>query len=90
MLLRLLALFLILWVIGRLFRALAGHGKATNRKPPPLVQDPACGLYIDPESAVRTLREDGRTVYFCSQDCYDTYLKKPGGKRAILEDHNRP
>jgi uncharacterized membrane protein YraQ (UPF0718 family)/YHS domain-containing protein len=32
------------------------------------VKDPMCGMTVDRERAVRT-RYDGRTLYFCSEDC---------------------
>jgi hypothetical protein len=36
------------------------------------VKDPVCGITVDRDKAVRA-RQDGRTVYFCSEHCAATY-----------------
>jgi YHS domain-containing protein len=35
-------------------------------------RDPVCGMAVDRASAV-SLRRDGRTLFFCSEDCRDSY-----------------
>lgn len=40
-----------------------------------LVKDPVCGTYVSKESDIRVKHGD-RTLYFCSYDCRDKYLKK--------------
>ena len=37
------------------------------------VQDPVCGMEIDPEEADYSTEHDGQTYYFCSQSCKDSF-----------------
>ncbi|WP_122090910.1 permease [Halalkalicoccus subterraneus] len=37
------------------------------------VQDPVCGMEIDPEEADYSIEHDGQTYYFCSQSCKDSF-----------------
>lgn len=37
------------------------------------VQDPVCGMEVDPETADYSIEHDGRTYYFCSQSCKDSF-----------------
>ncbi|MCW5200945.1 YHS domain-containing protein [Desulfobulbus sp. F4] len=46
-----------------------------------LVEDPACGILIPKQQAVR-LRQDGRTYYFCSESCCDAFT---GGTKGQNE-----
>jgi hypothetical protein len=39
--------------------------------------DPVCGMRVDRDKAL-TLERDGRTIYFCSEACRDTYERDPG------------
>ena len=40
-----------------------------------LVEDPVCHTYVPVSHAFRTVI-DGKTVYFCSQKCLETYRKE--------------
>jgi len=40
-----------------------------------LVEDPCCGVNIPVSQAYRAVIE-GRTVYFCSRECYEKFKKK--------------
>lgn len=40
-----------------------------------LVEDPCCHTYVPVSNASRSVI-DGKTVYFCSQKCLDTYKKE--------------
>ena len=40
-----------------------------------MVRDPACGSYVSKEDSVR-VREGDKTLYFCSYECRDKYLKQ--------------
>ncbi|MGR0481914.1 MAG: YHS domain-containing protein [Candidatus Electronema sp. V4] len=44
-----------------------------------LVEDPACGILIPKQQAVR-LRQDGRTYYFCSESCCDAFTSGTKGQ----------
>ena len=37
------------------------------------VQDPVCGMEVDPEEADYSTEHDGQTYYFCSQSCKDSF-----------------
>lgn len=39
-----------------------------------LVRDPVCGIHIAPSLAL-TEKSGGETLYFCSAECRDKYLK---------------
>ena len=49
--------------------------KAVERRR--LVTDPVCGMKIDPETAYSKVEYEGRTVYFCSKACEETFKKNP-------------
>lgn len=44
-----------------------------NSPSPGQVQDPVCGMEIDPSQAFATRTELGTTYYFCSQNCLATF-----------------
>ncbi|MFB6171195.1 MAG: permease [Haloarculaceae archaeon] len=37
------------------------------------VQDPVCGMEVDPEETDYAVEHDGQTYYFCSQSCMDSF-----------------
>ncbi len=78
MLFRLLAIFAVLWLVGKVVRRIVvrPHHHPTRPSPLPLVQDPVCGLYIDPQAAPKSVRLGEKTVYFCSDQCADAFLSK--------------
>ncbi len=41
------------------------------------VTDPVCGMTFDQNDAVATAEHQGRTYYFCSEDCKETFLEAP-------------
>lgn len=54
----------------------ARAGLNRNQKSPggeDLVEDPVCHTYIPISSALK-LEVEGKTLYFCSQKCKDTYV----------------
>lgn len=51
------------------------------------VKDPVCGMMIEPSDAVGTTDYEGKTYYFCSEDCKvefdenpEDYAKDEGGR----------
>jgi uncharacterized protein len=40
-----------------------------------MVQDPECGVYVDPAIAL-SLEAKGKVHYFCSEDCLNNFQKK--------------
>ena len=41
------------------------------------VKDPVCGMEIRPEDAAATEEHEGRTFYFCSSSCHDSFVREP-------------
>jgi len=41
------------------------------------VKDPVCGMEIEAEKAFAKREHDGRTLYFCSQDCVSRFDADP-------------
>ncbi len=78
--------FLVVMVLVRLaWKFLTGFAQGATTRPqaPPtktvaLVRDPACGTYID-RSRAMTLRHNGVTHHFCSEDCRTGFQQ---GRRA--------
>jgi Cu+-exporting ATPase len=42
------------------------------------VQDPVCGMEIDPTQAAGQASYQGRTFYFCSEECMQKFQQNPG------------
>ncbi|RBP99613.1 copper-translocating P-type ATPase [Bifidobacterium xylocopae] len=42
-----------------------------------MVTDPVCGMSIDPKTAASSSEYEGKTYYFCSQGCADTFNADP-------------
>ena len=41
------------------------------------VKDPVCGMEIEEADAVATAEHEGKTYYFCSQDCAEEFANDP-------------
>jgi YHS domain-containing protein len=41
------------------------------------VKDPVCGMSLTPMTATTSTDLDGQTYYFCSEDCYHTFIANP-------------
>lgn len=41
------------------------------------VTDPVCKMKITPADAVASQEYEGKTYYFCSQDCADSFRESP-------------
>ena len=59
-----------------------------------LVQDPVCGMDVDPATSEHHLERDGHDYYFCSAGCRatfeaqpDAYLNGPEGHAGSGHDH---
>jgi YHS domain-containing protein len=44
---------------------------------PVTVKDPVCGMKIDPAKAKGKAEHQGKTYYFCSDDCKARFEKEP-------------
>ncbi|RMH07257.1 MAG: YHS domain-containing protein, partial [Nitrospirae bacterium] len=43
------------------------------------VQDPVCGMMVDPRTAAGSYRHDGTTYYFCHTHCLERFQRDPEG-----------
>ncbi|WP_437190851.1 heavy metal translocating P-type ATPase [Planctomicrobium sp. SH527] len=50
--------------------------------------DPVCGMTVDPATALSGER-DGKTYYFCSRYCHDSFLKAPAPDQLLSLDTGR-
>ncbi len=85
---RLLILAVLLYIAWRLIRNLIREKitAATEKRQQEqhtkvediLVEDPVCHTLIPKHQAIR-LRNNGKTYYFCSENCCDTFTGEPGG-----------
>lgn len=41
------------------------------------VQDPVCGMWVDPAKAAAHEVHEGKTYYFCSESCRDEFREDP-------------
>lgn len=41
------------------------------------VKDPVCGMTVEESEALFRLEHEGRTYYFCSQDCKEEFEANP-------------
>jgi Cu+-exporting ATPase len=39
-----------------------------------MAKDPICGMEVDPKTAKFKAEKDGKTYYFCSKNCHDTFV----------------
>lgn len=81
MLLRLIFLFLLLYLIFLVVRFFQSLGQAPqkNRRPPDslpkktMVKDEVCNTYI-PEDEALKVSHQGQVYYFCSEECRKKFL----------------
>jgi uncharacterized protein len=84
MLIRLLILIILFIVVYRAIKSwLRRLSEPQERSAAPpsmkaddvMIQDPECGIYLARRDAV-TFSENGKTYYFCSQSCKNSYMDK--------------
>jgi YHS domain-containing protein len=83
MLFKLVIFVIVLYLLFKLLKKglPRGEGKTAHnplQKPSAgedLVEDPVCHTYI-PLSTALKVNVDGKTVYFCSQKCLETYVQE--------------
>ena len=51
--------------------------KGRSKMPPEMVEDPVCGMRIDPDDAAGTAEYEGKRYYFCSETCHDAFVANP-------------
>lgn len=40
-------------------------------------RDPVCGMTVSPMTATASTQVHGESYYFCSEDCYRTFMADP-------------
>jgi len=48
-----------------------------------LARDPVCGMYVDEETAAFKTVVDGKTYYFCSEQCLRTFTQPDVERRNL-------
>jgi P-type Cu+ transporter len=51
-------------------------------------RDPVCGMEVTPETAEATSEYQGRTYYFCSAGCKESFDKKP--EKYVIQGEENP
>ena len=51
-----------------------------------MVVDPVCGMHVDPHNAPAQSNYDGKTYYFCSEECKRTFDATPEQYTASAEE----
>ena len=49
-----------------------------------MATDPVCGMKVDETNPPASVKYAGKTVYFCSAECKDTFVKNPEAYAAQL------
>ena len=55
-----------------------GATKGRTLGMPEMVEDPVCGMRIDPDDAAATAEYEGKLYYFCSETCHNAFVANPG------------
>jgi len=83
---RLFILAILFYIAWRLFKG-SGNRKPKRRHDQSgcsevkdvLMEDPVCHTLVPKGQAIR-LRHKGKTYYFCSEKCCDTFARESGGQ----------
>ena len=51
--------------------------------------DPVCGMQVDPHKTDLTAEYDGRTYFFCAENCHKAFENQPRKYLAISKDTKR-
>ncbi len=85
---RLLVFAIIIWIAyfiaKSIWKSLSARSSPGGRAHPPasdadLIRDPQCGAYFLKSKGIKGI-VDGRVIHFCSEQCYDRYLKRVKGE----------
>ncbi len=83
---RLAIIAVLIYIAWRVIKGMIRDKFAALKKPKSnstvqdvLVEDPVCHTLIPKHQAIR-LRRGGKTYYFCSEDCCDTFTRNSGGE----------
>lgn len=62
--------------------AATGHATSSLPEAPERATDPVCGMAVDIDAPAATVEYDGRTYYFCSEGCAETFEANPAAHLA--------
>ena len=68
----LILLGIIYWAVKRAFSPTRGKAASRGEAEEEMVQDPVCGCYL-PKSQSLSISYRGKTLFFCSQECFQKY-----------------
>ncbi|MDP9299572.1 MAG: heavy metal translocating P-type ATPase [Actinomycetota bacterium] len=64
-------------MVGQVLVEVGERDPAREEETMATVKDPVCGMEIDPVTAARSEEYEGKTYYFCSQSCLDSFRADP-------------
>lgn len=70
-----IAYFLAKKILKNLIGPTSPQGAAQPPSDAELIQDPQCGAYFLKQKGIKGI-VDGKVMHFCSEQCYDKYLKR--------------
>jgi Cu+-exporting ATPase len=63
--------------VGQVLVEIGERGPVREEETMATVKDPVCGMDIDPATAAGSEEYAGKTYYFCSQSCHDSFRADP-------------
>src|SRR6476659_8769271 len=64
------------------------HSDHSTSSTTSLVQDPVCGMDVDPATSEHRIDLDGHEYYFCSTGCRATFEAQPGSYLSSASGHS--
>jgi YHS domain-containing protein len=82
-------IFTVLLSVGLIMGCGEKKEEAATEKPAEvkMVKDVVCGMDVDPSKTTITAEYDGKTYYFCAEECKEKFLEKPA-EYAMAAEHD--
>jgi YHS domain-containing protein len=71
-----MSLALVIFGMGLLWKNQRAHQKI-NKEVTKMAKDPVCGMDVDEQKAAGTSQHKGRSYFFCSKSCKETFDQNP-------------
>src|SRR5262245_39366006 len=68
----------------------AAQEQRPHTAPSPRVNDPVCGMAVEPHTTRHLATHEGHTYYFCANACRERFLSSPGRYLARDGDRQQP
>lgn len=81
------------WAVARTALPAALRGIERNSEASDMattVQDPVCGMRIEPADAAASEEFEGQRVYFCSHGCHAAFVRDPQRYLGPAHEHAAP